>query len=80
MREYTQLCLQGESSIPQRQRILTEQRQILNHRLQDIEDAIAYIDTKQQFYESVVDGRLTYVSNILDDGTDEPVTLPACME
>ena len=32
---------------------------------QDIEDSIAYIDAKEQFYEAVLDGTTPYVSNVL---------------
>ncbi len=35
------------------------------HRLQDIEDSIAYIDAKERFYEAVLDGTTPYVSNVL---------------
>ncbi|RYN09308.1 transcriptional regulator [Bifidobacterium animalis subsp. lactis] len=60
-----ELCLEGEASIPQRREILAEKREELQHRLQDIEDSIAYIDAKEQFYEAVLDGTTPYVSNVL---------------
>ncbi|KOA48148.1 hypothetical protein BAAA27673_00900 [Bifidobacterium animalis subsp. lactis ATCC 27673] len=44
---------------------MAEKREELQHRLQDIEDSIAYIDAKEQFYEAVLDGTTPYVSNVL---------------
>ena len=65
MKRCVALCLEGEASIPQRREILAEKREELQHRLQDIEDSIAYIDAKEQFYEAVLDGTTPYVSNVL---------------
>lgn len=44
MRHYTQLCLEGESSIPERQEILAEKREHLETQLEELRKAIAYID------------------------------------
>ena len=53
MRHYTQLCLEGESSIPERQEILAEKREHLETQLEELRKAIAYIDEKQRFYADV---------------------------
>lgn len=65
MKEYTALCLQGESSIPQRKQILEDKRQELLRSIAALQDAIAYIDHKQQFYDDVLAGKTAYYSNLL---------------
>ena len=66
MRHYTQLCLEGESSIPERQKILAEKREHLEIQLEELRKAIAYIDEKQRFYADVTAGRTAYCSNVID--------------
>ena len=66
MRHYTQLCLEGESSIPERQEILAEKREHLETQLEELRKAIAYIDEKQRFYADVTAGRTAYCSNVID--------------
>lgn len=66
MRHYTQLCLEGESSIPERQEILANKRAALEIQLKELRDAIAYIDEKQRFYADVAAGRTAYCSNVID--------------
>lgn len=64
MQQYLDYCLEGESSIPQRQAMLKEKRHILVAQLKQIEDSIAYIDSKQDFYNKVLAGEIPYVSNL----------------
>ena len=66
MRHYTQLYLEGESSIPERQEILAEKREHLETQLEELRKAIAYIDEKQRFYADVTAGRTAYCSNVID--------------
>ena len=66
MRHYTQLCLESESSIPERQEILAEKREPLETQLEELRKAIAYIDEKQRFYADVTAGRTAYCSNVID--------------
>ena len=66
MRHYTQLCLEGESTIPERQEILAEKREHLETQLEELRKAIAYIDEKQRFYADVTAGRTAYCSNVID--------------
>ena len=54
MRQYLQLCLEGPSSIPERKVILEEKRLELEQELKRVQDSIAYIDWKQQFYDEVL--------------------------
>lgn len=64
MRQYTQLCLQGPSSIPQRKELLDIKRALLEGQLAQVQASIDYIDFKQGFYDDVLAGRIEYVSNL----------------
>lgn len=66
MKEYLALCLQGESSIPERKVILDAKRKTLEAERKRIEDAIAYIDWKQGFYDDVQSGKIKYFSNLIE--------------
>lgn len=74
MKEYLDLCLQGEPSIPQRQEMMKRQRAILEERKAEIERSIAFIDAKQRFYDDVLAGRTQYYSNLID--TSNPTSEP----
>lgn len=60
MKQYVQLCMEGEASIPKRQIILDHKRVLLLEKLKEIEDSLHFIDTKQQFYKDVLDGKISY--------------------
>ena len=64
MKEYLQLCLQGQGTIPERKVILEHKRRELEQELQRIQDSIAYIDWKQGFYDDVLSGKQEYYSNL----------------
>ena len=65
MKEYLALCLQGERTIPERKVILEAKRKSLEEECRRIEDAIAYIDWKQGFYDDVLSGKVRYFSNLI---------------
>ena len=65
MKEYLALCLQGEGTIPERKIILEAKQKALQEEKKRIEEAIAYIDWKQGFYDDVLSGRTQYYSNLL---------------
>ena len=65
MKEYLDLCLKGEKTIPQRQVILNEKLKELNYRIQKIQDSIDYIHWKQGFYDDVLSGKTKYYSNLV---------------
>ncbi len=65
MREYLQLCLEGEKSIPARKEMLAEKRERLVAKLAEVQASIDYIDWKQGFYDGVLSGRAEYYSNLL---------------
>lgn len=66
MKEYVDLCLAGESSIPERKIILDVKRISLERQLQQIQDCIDYIDWKQNFYDDVLSGKIQYYSNLIN--------------
>ena len=70
MKDYLQLCLLGEASIPKRKEILAGKRHELLERIAQLNDSIRYVDEKQQFYDDVLSGKRPYVSNLIrTDGT-----------
>lgn len=67
MRDYLELCLEGQASIPERKIMLTERRERLVEQLAEIQGSIDYIDWKQGFYDDVLAGRTEYYSNLLPE-------------
>lgn len=65
MREYLELCLQGESTIMQRKEMLAKKREALLVSIKELEDSVDYIDWKQNFYDEVLSGARPYVSNLI---------------
>ena len=65
IKEYLELCLEGESSIPERKIILERKRKALLEARKEIEDSIAFIDWKQNFYDEVLAGKTRYYSNLI---------------
>ena len=63
MKEYLQLCLKGEETIPERQRILEK-------KLKKINESIDFIHWKQNFYEDVLNGKVKYFSNLIQKDDD----------
>ena len=64
MQEYLALCKQGECTIPERKVILERKQAELREELKRIQDSIAYIDWKQNFYDEVLSGQRPYISNL----------------
>ena len=67
MKEYLALCLEGQSSIPKRQVILADKKKALLQSIARLQEAIAYIDWKQSFYDDVLSGKLEYYSNLIPE-------------
>ncbi|MGN0331897.1 MAG: MerR family transcriptional regulator [Lachnospiraceae bacterium] len=66
MKEYITLCLAGESTIPERKRILDIKRNALLEQLKQVQECIDYIDWKQGFYDDVLSGKTKYYSNLIN--------------
>lgn len=69
MKEYLDLCLQGEKTIVQRKELLRKKQAALRASISELEDSVAYIDWKQNFYDEVLAGKRPYISNLIR--TDE---------
>ena len=66
MKTYIALCLQGETSIPERKVILDQKRDALLEKMAEIQASIDYIDWKQGFYDDVLSGKIKYRSNLIN--------------
>lgn len=65
MKEYLNLCLQGETTIPQRKIMLKNKQEALQASIQMLKASVDYIDWKQNFYDEVLSGKRPYVSNLI---------------
>ena len=65
MKEYLQLCLQGTSPIMPRKEMLRKKQEALRASIKELEDSVAYIDWKQNFYDEVLSGKRPYISNLI---------------
>lgn len=70
MKDYIQLCVIGESTIPERKEILACKRTALLEQMKQIQQSIDYIDWKQGFYDDVLSGKTKYYSNLSSDETE----------
>ncbi len=70
MKEYLNLCLKGEASIPERKIILNAKLCELEHKKQEIQDSINYIHWKQNFYDDILSGKAKYFSYIIPTEND----------
>ena len=71
MKLYLKLCLKGESSIPERKKILDKKLKQLENKKQQIQDSIDYINWKHKFYDDVLSGKTKYYSNLTNDKKDD---------
>lgn len=67
MKEYLALCLEGERSIPERKVILEHKKEALLQSIAGLQEAIAFIDWKQNFYDDVLSGKTKYYSNLIPE-------------
>lgn len=63
---YMNYCLEGESSIPERKEMLNKSKDFLLKRIEEINESINYINSKQAFYDDVLSGKIKYTSNLID--------------
>lgn len=66
IREYINLCLLGESTIPKRKLLLDAKREKLIEKLNQIQESIDYIDWKQGFYNDILSGKTKYFSYLIN--------------
>ena len=65
MKDYLELCLQGEPTIIPRKEMLAKKQETLLVSIKELEDSVAYIDWKQNFYDEILSGKRPYVSNLI---------------
>ncbi|WP_077533653.1 MerR family transcriptional regulator [Massiliimalia massiliensis] len=65
MKEYLALCLQGAETITKRKEMLAKKQESLRASIKELEDSVAYIEWKQNFYDEVLSGKRPYVSNLI---------------
>ena len=65
MKDYIELCLQGEASIPARKVILAKKREEILGRIAALNDSVAYIDWKQSLYDDVLSKKVEYKSKLI---------------
>lgn len=65
MKTYINLCLQGQSSIPERKIILDKQKNELIEKINELQECVEYINWKQQFYDDVLAEKIEYYSNLI---------------
>lgn len=70
MKDYLELCLAGESTIVLRKEMLAKKQERLRQTIKELEDSIAYIDWKQNFYDEVLSEKRPYVSNLIRTEND----------
>lgn len=71
MKEYLDLCLKGESTIPERKKILDIKLKELQHKIAELQESINYIHWKHQFYDNVLSGKEKYYSNLIPTENDD---------
>lgn len=64
MKEYLELCLKGQSTIPER-KIILERKSLLDE-LARLQKSIDYIDWKQGFYDDVLSGKSKFSFNLVN--------------
>ncbi len=72
MKEYLALCLQGQQTILRRKELLAQKQAALRDAVQELQESIAYIDWKQNYYNEVLTGQRPYESNLLPTDPQNP--------
>ena len=65
MKEYLALCLQGQSTIPQRMELLEKYKQNIHARMAELQDSLDFIAWKENFYREVLEGKTEYHSDLI---------------
>ena len=66
MKLYMKYCIEGPSTIPERKEMLNKLNESLVKRINDLNECIDFIENKQAFYDDVLDGKIKYISNLID--------------
>lgn len=66
MKLYMNYCMEGPSTIPERKEMLNKLNESLVKRINDLNECINFIENKQAFYDDILDGKIKYISNLID--------------
>lgn len=66
MKLYMNYCMEGPSTIPERKEMLNKLNESLVKKINDLNECIHFIENKQAFYDDVLDGKIKYISNLID--------------
>ena len=66
MKLYMNYCMEGPSTIPERKEMLNKLNESLVKKINDLNECIDFIENKQTFYDDVLDGKIKYISNLID--------------
>ena len=67
MKTYLALCMEGEGTIPERKVILAKKKEALLQSIAEQQNAVAFTDWKQGFYDDVLSGKTEYYSNLVPE-------------
>lgn len=70
MQQYLQYCLEGQETINERKLMLDKKKLELLNKLKAVEDSIEYIDNKQNYYNNVLNGNISYESNLIAESEE----------
>ena len=65
MKEYLALCLQGQSTIPERMELLQKYKRNIHARMAELQDSLDFIAWKENFYKEVLEGKIEYHSDLI---------------
>ena len=65
MKEYLALCLQGQSTIPERMELLQKYKRNIHARMAEFQESLDFIAWKESFYRDVLDGKCEYHSDLI---------------
>ncbi|MFV0425339.1 MAG: MerR family transcriptional regulator [Bacilli bacterium] len=71
MVEYVELAVAGQNTIPARREILNLKQQEVKNKIKRLEQSLRYIELKQEFYNDVEEGNISYYSYIDVDSIKE---------
>lgn len=65
MKDYLKLCLEGQPTIPARMEMLAKHRKELLAKINELNENLAYLDYKNEFYQNVLDEKIPYKSDLI---------------
>lgn len=63
IKEYVELCLEGESTVPQRYALMMKHKEDALAKLEELKRHIAHLEEKTALYEAILDGRSPDTTN-----------------